>query len=187
MLGQWSATKPSRSDELLDADEQERIAGQIRQQFDSLAPSDPPNPIGANPTLMLLSITPPPSSLTTSPSFPSFNPFNLSLTSVVSSNPQAVISDEPPKDVVDEFVETQYYKELSSIDKQHHTTGSGFIRVESVGGDGLNFQNSQIINGGGTVERRFHNIKVTRPQTTGFRTLMSKVFVSTKPNRSDSS
>ncbi|KAI9109701.1 hypothetical protein K1719_019331 [Acacia pycnantha] len=38
MLGQWSATKPSRSEELLDADEQERITGQIRQQFDSLAP-----------------------------------------------------------------------------------------------------------------------------------------------------
>ncbi|CAK9166827.1 unnamed protein product [Ilex paraguariensis] len=31
----------------------------------------------------------------------------------------------------EEFVETQYYKELDSIDKQHYATGSGFIKVVS--------------------------------------------------------
>ncbi|KAH0842019.1 hypothetical protein HID58_090561 [Brassica napus] len=31
--------------------------------------------------------------------------------------------------VQDEFLETEYYTNLTSIDKQHHTTGSGFINV----------------------------------------------------------
>ncbi|GKF88674.1 hypothetical protein Tco_0259551, partial [Tanacetum coccineum] len=29
----------------------------------------------------------------------------------------------------EEFVETGYYKQLVSIDKEHHTTGNGFIKV----------------------------------------------------------
>ncbi|KAI9113361.1 hypothetical protein K1719_015886 [Acacia pycnantha] len=65
------------------------------------------------------------------------------------SQPHAMILDEPPKDAANEFVETQYYKELSSIDRQHHTTGSEFIRIPN--------------------------------------TNEHKVFVSTKPNQSDSS
>ncbi|MCA0763333.1 hypothetical protein, partial [Vibrio vulnificus] len=31
----------------------------------------------------------------------------------------------------EEFVETEYYKDLNCIDKQHHTTGTGFIKVEN--------------------------------------------------------
>ncbi|MQM00208.1 hypothetical protein Taro_032946 [Colocasia esculenta] len=30
----------------------------------------------------------------------------------------------------DEYVETEYYKDLNCVDKLHHTTGTGFIRVE---------------------------------------------------------
>ncbi|KAI9128353.1 hypothetical protein K1719_001346 [Acacia pycnantha] len=98
MVGQWSATKPSRSNEVLDADEQERIAELFH--------------IGANTSICHNT------SLFLSLFFPEF--LKLSFT-VVSSNPQAVISDEPPKDVADEFMETQYYKELYFIDEQHHT------------------------------------------------------------------
>ncbi|XP_028771433.1 uncharacterized protein LOC114744057 [Neltuma alba] len=29
----------------------------------------------------------------------------------------------------EEFVETEYYKDLNSVDKQHHTTGTGFIKM----------------------------------------------------------
>lgn len=31
----------------------------------------------------------------------------------------------------EEFTETEYYQDLNDIDKQHHTTGTGFIRVDS--------------------------------------------------------
>ncbi|KAI9113470.1 hypothetical protein K1719_015397 [Acacia pycnantha] len=177
MVGQWSATKPSRSDELLDADEQERIADQIRQQFDSVAPKRPAKPNRSEPD--------PDASLDQSSTVVSNNIPELLKFQSFQSQPHAVISDEPPKDAADDFVETQYYKELSSIDKQHHTTGSGFIRVESVGGDGLNFQNSQIINGGGTKIPEYKSNPATNDWIPN--TDEHKVFVSTKPNRSDSS
>ncbi|XP_020224081.1 uncharacterized protein LOC109806120 [Cajanus cajan] len=35
--------------------------------------------------------------------------------------------------VTEEFVETEYYKDLNSVDKHHHTTGTGFIKVEKSG------------------------------------------------------
>ncbi|XP_061374019.1 uncharacterized protein LOC133316296 [Gastrolobium bilobum] len=35
--------------------------------------------------------------------------------------------------VTEEFVETEYYKDLNKVDKHHHTTGTGFIEVEKSG------------------------------------------------------
>ena len=49
MVGQWTVTKPSRSDEVLDANEQLKIADQIRTQFDSLAPKRPLKPNRSEP------------------------------------------------------------------------------------------------------------------------------------------
>lgn len=50
MVGQWSpVTKPSRSDEVLDADEQLRIANQIKAKFDSAAPKRPMKPNRSEP------------------------------------------------------------------------------------------------------------------------------------------
>ncbi|KHN01790.1 hypothetical protein glysoja_028462 [Glycine soja] len=37
--------------------------------------------------------------------------------------------------VPEEFVETEYYQDLNSVDKHHHTTGTGFIKVEKNGND----------------------------------------------------
>ncbi|KAJ6809001.1 uncharacterized protein M6B38_164000 [Iris pallida] len=33
-------------------------------------------------------------------------------------------------EVAQEYVETEYYKDLNEVDKQHHTTGTGFIKTE---------------------------------------------------------
>jgi hypothetical protein len=44
MVGQWTVTKPSRSDEVLDADQQLKIANEIRAQFESMAPKRPVKP-----------------------------------------------------------------------------------------------------------------------------------------------
>lgn len=44
MVGQWTATKPSRSDEVLDADQQVQITNQVRARFDSMAPKRPTKP-----------------------------------------------------------------------------------------------------------------------------------------------
>ncbi|CAI9097562.1 OLC1v1034026C4 [Oldenlandia corymbosa var. corymbosa] len=34
----------------------------------------------------------------------------------------------------EEFVETEYYKDLNGVDKQHHTTGTGFISMDNMKG-----------------------------------------------------
>ncbi|KAJ6740394.1 MATERNAL EFFECT EMBRYO ARREST PROTEIN [Salix purpurea] len=44
MVGQWTMTKPSRSDDVLDADQQLQITNQIRAQFDSMVPKRPGKP-----------------------------------------------------------------------------------------------------------------------------------------------
>ncbi|GAB4860054.1 hypothetical protein Ancab_011532 [Ancistrocladus abbreviatus] len=33
--------------------------------------------------------------------------------------------------MTEEFVETDYYKDLNCVDKQHHMTGTGFIKMEN--------------------------------------------------------
>ncbi|KAK4441859.1 hypothetical protein Salat_0520900 [Sesamum alatum] len=37
----------------------------------------------------------------------------------------------------EEFVETEYYSDLNGVDKHHHTTGTGFIKVDNINGKGL--------------------------------------------------
>lgn len=44
MVGRWAATKPSRSDDVLDENEQARIANQVKAQFDAIAPKRPTKP-----------------------------------------------------------------------------------------------------------------------------------------------
>lgn len=48
-VDQWTVTKPSRSDEVLDADEQVRIANRVRAQIDSMAPKRPTKPNRSEP------------------------------------------------------------------------------------------------------------------------------------------
>ncbi|KAG6728380.1 hypothetical protein I3842_02G170600 [Carya illinoinensis] len=85
-------------------------------------------------------------------------------------------------------VETQYYRELHSIDKQHHTTGSGFIRGVGAEGEGghevLKLQNGQDGAGGvSCIESR------SNPATNDWVPKINEdqVFVSSKPNGSESS
>ncbi|GMP31384.1 hypothetical protein CsSME_00005619 [Camellia sinensis var. sinensis] len=124
IMGQWTATKPNRSDEVLDAVEQNRIANLVRAQFDSIAPKRPTKPNRSE------SDSPPPPPPPTPPPcqnipLPEFQKFQ-------SLQSQAIFSGSFTSQ--DEFVETQYYKQLDSVDKQHHKTGSGFINVGREGG-----------------------------------------------------
>lgn len=48
-VDQWTVTKPSRSDEVLDAVEQVRIANRVRAQIDSMAPKRPTKPNRSEP------------------------------------------------------------------------------------------------------------------------------------------
>ncbi|XP_065875590.1 uncharacterized protein [Euphorbia lathyris] len=122
MAGQWTVVKPSRSDDVLDANRQLQIANQIRAQFESVAPKRPPKPSRSEPDA------------TAAPalfhSATNTIPELHKLRSLQSHSSPLFSARVANMEEQDEFVETQYYKQLDSIDKQHHKTGSGFISVE---------------------------------------------------------
>ncbi|KAH8503302.1 hypothetical protein POPTR_007G049800v4 [Populus trichocarpa] len=186
MVGQWTMTKPSRSDEVLDANQQLQITNQIRAQFDSMVPKRPSKPSRSE------------SDTTTTPtsSLSEIEQDNIpeldKLRSLQSQSPnmfcpaQVLFSAEGANMVQDEFVETQYYTELDSIDKQHHTTGSGFINVvrgEEHEKNGYGIQLSSAAAGGKLVSC-FRSNPATNDWTPSPED--DQVFVSSKPNRSES-
>ncbi|KAL7193314.1 hypothetical protein ACSBR2_025010 [Camellia fascicularis] len=71
-MGQWTATKPSRSDEVLDAVEQNRIANLVRAQFDSIAPKRPTKPNRSESDSLPPPPTPPPCQNIPLPEFQKF-------------------------------------------------------------------------------------------------------------------
>ncbi|KAG6767021.1 hypothetical protein POTOM_028200 [Populus tomentosa] len=179
MVGQWTMTKPSRSDEVLDANQQLQIANQIRAQFDSMVPKRPSKPSRsesdntATPTSSLANIE--------QDNIPELD----KLRSLRSQSP-VLFSAEGANMVQDEFVETQYYTELDSIDKQHHTTGSGFINVvrgeeHEKNGYGIHLSSAAA---GGKLVSCFKSNPATNDWTPSPED--DQVFVSSKPNRSES-
>ncbi|GAB2282659.1 hypothetical protein Dimus_017196 [Dionaea muscipula] len=147
-----TVTKPSRSDEILDPEQQLRIADQIRALFESTAPKRPTKPNRSEPDdaapPLPLSQTPY-TSAADSRSIP-----ELEKLKSLESKSQLVLPGENGGLVEeeDEYNETEYYKELLSVDKQHHTTGTGFIKVAEADYSGVTGYNndflSKIENGG---------------------------------------
>ncbi|XVF17601.1 hypothetical protein REPUB_Repub10bG0137500 [Reevesia pubescens] len=180
MVGQWTVIKPSRSDEVLDADQQQQITNQVRAQFDSLAPKRPTKPNRSEPDL---------ATTTTTSNLPLAVDQNIpELDKLRSLQSQSHVKISVGGDTVvhDEFLETQYYREMDSIDKEHHTTGSGFIRVMKEGGEG-NEYDIQLENGHGAGNVVNRPIFRSNPATNDWIPTLEEdqVFVSSKPNRSE--
>ncbi|KAG9440395.1 hypothetical protein H6P81_020560 [Aristolochia fimbriata] len=178
-----TATKPSRSDEVLDAEQQKKITEQVQLHFDSLAPKRPKKPNRSESTTV--SDDGDRASFFSDEEIPEFHKFQ----SLESQNQAAILWEGKSDPACEEFVETQYYQKLNSIDKQHHSTGSGFIKVaaESVGDGGESSFRLQGVNGwrGRTVSGMRSN-----PATNDWipRTDEEEaVFVSSKPARSEGS
>ncbi|KAG8384324.1 hypothetical protein BUALT_Bualt04G0106400 [Buddleja alternifolia] len=140
--GQQTATKPSRSDDVLDAAQQLQIYTQVRAKFDSMAPKRPIKPNRSEPDSISISSPHKDKDIHT--------PELHNLRSLQYQS-QTIIYSEATEVDQEEFVETEYYRALDSIDKQHHTTGSGFIKVavDHKNGDGYDLQllGSHRING----------------------------------------
>ncbi|XP_021831639.1 uncharacterized protein LOC110771617 [Prunus avium] len=186
MVGHRTATKPSRSDEVLEADEQIKIANQIRAQFDSSAPKRPIKPNRSEPDASSSSTANPVDySIDDQPNIPELDKFR----SLQSQSPVILSSAEGATTVQDEFVDTEYYKELNSIDKQHHMTGSGFIKVVREGGSDFDGLDLQLAQSHDDVIAGLMKIR-SNPATNDWvpRTDEDEVLVnSSKPNRSESS
>lgn len=173
--------KPGRSDEVLDADQQLRIADRVKTHFESVAPKRPPKPSRSesDSTRDLSSFAGGGSDDMTIPEFHKFQSLR--------SQSQDVISGKGGGDLWEEFVETEYYKKLDSIDKNHHTTGSGFIKVgnEANGYDlRLKGGSDDDESGRGIADSCFRS----NPATNDWIPCAEEqiLHVSSKPNRSES-
>ncbi|XP_077222535.1 uncharacterized protein LOC143856255 isoform X2 [Tasmannia lanceolata] len=81
----------------------------------------------------------------------------------------------------EEYVETDYYKDLNCVDKQHHTTGTGFIKVENENANGNCFCLDSV-----SDVSNCHGSCKGNPATNEWIPTMDTVIpVSEKPNRSE--
>ncbi|CAO2828218.1 unnamed protein product [Amaranthus hypochondriacus] len=169
--------KPSRSDEVVDPEEQLRITHEIKTRFESMAPKRPIKPNRSEPD--------PDASLahqTHSDPIPELQ----KLISFKSDHNQVGLGTATGELVVqEEFVETQYYKQLVSIDKQHHTTGTGFIKaVKEDTENGENYELSRLYENGERKGGAFFGCK-SNPATNDWIPNVDQIeYVSTKPSRS---
>ncbi|GFQ00128.1 60S ribosomal protein l32-1 [Phtheirospermum japonicum] len=120
------SNRPNRSDVHLDPDEAEKVEAATRDYFDGVAPKRHTKPQRSEHTS-----TPYADALSSSDDvIPEYVEFQH----LEKDNQKLVYSGGR---VDEEFTETEYYKDLNEVDKQHHTTGTGFIKVDSSNGKGF--------------------------------------------------
>ncbi|KAL8191598.1 hypothetical protein R6Q57_028329 [Mikania cordata] len=122
-----TCTRPSRSDAHLSQEEEAKIEGETRDYFDGLAPKRHTKPQRSEYAAQYVDAHALPDD-GASPEYAQFQHLEQTSEKIVYES----------KEVSDEFVETEYYKDLNGISKQHHTTGTGFIKVDGTNGNAFN-------------------------------------------------
>lgn len=131
--------KPNRSDAHPSPEESAKIEERTRQYFDSIAPKRHPKPSRSEHNS---------SSIDDTIRDHDSNIPELQKLEDLKSNPQKVDGGGRGNKVTEEYVETEYYNDLNCIDKQHHTTGTGFIKVEMHADVGSYLDLSPVSSGG---------------------------------------
>ncbi|XP_008812878.2 uncharacterized protein LOC103723674 [Phoenix dactylifera] len=108
-----SPSRPERSDAHVPPDEEVEREAEAREYFQESAPKRHPKPSRSDYSSDALQSSDP-------HSIPELDKFR---------DLQKLVSAES-HEAAEEYVETEYYKDLDCIDKQHHTTGTGFIGME---------------------------------------------------------
>jgi len=123
--GGLTIQKPSRSDEILEAQQQLQIAEQIKSHFESLAPKRHRKPLRSESADDYLDVQ---DDLCDDipPEFQKYQELKSRYGSLfVSKNGERL---------PEEFVETDYYNDLNAIDKVHCPPGEAFIKLDCNGG-----------------------------------------------------
>ena len=115
-------TKPSRSDEILEADEQSVISFRIKSHFEALAPRRHRKPNRSEVEDYDQLQAPDDEQDMEIP--------ELQKLQELESRQDHLDFVGDGEHVTEEFVETDYYKDLNSVEKVHHTIGSGFIEMD---------------------------------------------------------
>nr|GEU43260.1 hypothetical protein [Tanacetum cinerariifolium] len=165
-----TSTRPSRSDAHLSKEEEAKIEGETRDYFDDLAPRRHTKPQRSEYATQYVDALPTDKDDGVSPEYTEFQHLEQNTEKLVYAGNQ----------VTEEFVETEYYKDLNGVDKQHHTTGTGFIKVDDSDGAAFNL--------GPDSENDHHASCKGNPGTNEWTPAPADTesYVSDKPHRSDS-
>ncbi|CAI0475508.1 unnamed protein product [Linum tenue] len=118
------SSRPNRSDAHLSAEQEAEIEQQTRGYFDGVAPKRHTKPQRSDPSSAQYVDS---AAVNGDPSIPEYVEFQR-LEDVDTQKLGG--SGRSEEGMGEEFVETDYYQDLNCVDKQHHTTGTGFIKME---------------------------------------------------------
>ncbi|GJN14571.1 hypothetical protein PR202_gb01414 [Eleusine coracana subsp. coracana] len=167
-----ATTRPARSDPHLSPEEAARVEAEVRVYFDSVAPRRPAKPPRSDPSE---------DAAAAEAGDGGGDLPELRKLQDLAAEPQKLVLDGAGDvDGGEEYVETRYYDGLNCIDKQHHTTGTGFIKVERPNSNSLNVATAGYSSAS--------NVRcMSNPATNGWIPSSETIIpASNKPSRSDS-
>ncbi|CAL4938670.1 unnamed protein product [Urochloa decumbens] len=110
-------SRPDRSDAHLSPEAEAAREAEVREYFDDAAPKRHTKPFRSDHSAVYADALVPD---TSHPELDKFQDLEAHTERLVCEGGSAG----------EEFVETEYYKDLGGVGKQHHTTGTGFIRMD---------------------------------------------------------
>ncbi|KAJ3668897.1 hypothetical protein LUZ60_010847 [Juncus effusus] len=165
------ARRPDRSDQNLSPEEAARVEAEVRDYFEKVTPKHPSKPCRSEPSDYTYSDSIDSADMELIPEFDKFQQLE--------SRSQRLMVEGG--EVAEEYVATEYYNGINCIDKQHHTTGTGFIKVENANGTTFDVERVQFTT---SANQPFYK---SNPATNDWIPSTDRVIpVSTKPNRSES-
>ncbi|KAH9701575.1 hypothetical protein CEJ83_20110 [Acinetobacter baumannii] len=115
--------RPDRSDVHLSREEEAKMEDEVRENFENLAPKRHTKPQRSDYSSQYVDAF-----ANGSDSNQEYSQFQH----LQANDSQKLIWNG--SEVTEEFQETEYYKDLNRINKDHHTTGTGFIKMENANG-----------------------------------------------------
>ncbi|XP_020699633.1 uncharacterized protein LOC110111910 isoform X1 [Dendrobium catenatum] len=168
--------RPERSDVHLPPEEAKIIEEETRRYFEEMIPKRHPKPARSDPDGFARDL---------GQSDGDSTPPELQKLQELNAEQQALVCEG--YEAVEEYVETGYYSGLHCINKQHHTTGSGFIKMEKPKGSNLNLKSVSAFSSPASCScNPATNDWIPQAETVGARVDNMVIPVSHKPNRSES-
>ncbi|KAE8039203.1 hypothetical protein FH972_011633 [Carpinus fangiana] len=118
--------RPNRSDIHLSAEEEAKLEAKAREYFDEAAPKRHTKPQRSEYSSKYVDVLS--NNKESNDVIPELDEFQR----LETDDLQKLVYNG--REVREEFVETEYYKDLNCVDKHHHTTGTGFIKMENADG-----------------------------------------------------
>lgn len=161
---------PNRSDAHLSAEDEAALEAEVREYYDDAAPKRHTKPSRSEHSAVYVDALVPDVGGNSHPELDKFQELEAHTERLVYEG----------ANVGDEFVETEYYKDLGGVGEQHHTTGTGFIKMDKA--KGAPFKLSEDPN----AEERHASCR-GNPATNEWIPSADTVYpASDKPSRSDS-